>query len=259
MDAFLRYLSTKDRLKGRLFISESPGLVMLVWADFTQLPKLSGITFVHQNTVRIERDAYAHLIDVLRRKNSSLPIHDIVYQTDLAIFIIDGVEYTNEQAALFLSESLHLAIGEKVAKKPNNPEQVLDPFHVWSRLVFDGVNVRKVDLDAIILTEDRNDIKSIIEIKRSRKVGIGKWKPYVDREAVRSDYWNYIMCLSLAKILGADFLTFHHEIMEADIEFDDNSIVELFEFKKNTLISVETINYFASDANRARYSGAQFG
>lgn len=260
MDAFLKYLSQCPKYKDRLFVSEPPNSVILAWSSFQDIPKISGVTIVKQigsasfGTLNIDK-----IIEILKNAcKNSIPLLFIEYSQDISNFIINGTRMANKNAAEYISNELKINLGSNPAKRPNDPSQINDPFHVWSRLVFDGVSVRKIDIDAIILSPELDKINSFIEIKRSNKNPIGKWTPYMKKTSGNSDYWNYIMCFSLCKILMCDFVTFHHELMKKEDVFKEDTAIEAFVFGKNTLISEETISHFSSTNNRRKFSGATF-
>jgi hypothetical protein len=250
MDAFLSYLIDKGKIKDRLFVSNPPYPALLVWSDFTNLQKVSGITLVHmENSVTEFSLDYKIILSIIKNRISHLvPVLDILYSDDINRFIIEDKTFSNKEAANYISETLKIKLGKNPAKKPNNPKQINDPFHIWSRDVFDGISVRKIDIDAVIVNEKRDKITTIIEVKRSAKIKVGKWLPYISLDVPNTDYWNYIMAFSLCKMLTCNFLTFHHEILEGNLT--DETKVDVFEFNSNTLISSETINFFGSNNNR---------
>lgn len=252
MDSFLKYLLNKDKVKDRIFISDPPGPVPLVWCTFEDVPRISGVTFVRSHEWKQTSGFdYFKLYDIFRKQlPNSIPLIDLQYNDDCSEFIIEKSNLNADQCAKLLSDKMGISIGRNQAKKPNKPEQIVDPFHKWSRSVFDGITVRKLDLDAITLTEDLLSIKSIIEIKRSKAIKVGKWLPYMSKQLGNSDYWNYIISFTICKIMQCDFFTFHHENIDREMPLKDEDKVDQFSFRFSSLISDETITSFGSESNR---------
>jgi hypothetical protein len=250
MDAFLDYFIKQGSEGKNLFVSNPPGPALLIWSDFSEIQKISGITLVRsKEVVTTQGIEYQIILRLLREKLSNLvPILEVIYANNLDNFQIGELLLSNVEAASYLSKTLGIKLGKNPAKKPNKPDQINDPFHIWSREVFDGVTVRKVDVDAIQLDEKKSFFRNIIEVKRSNKIKIGTWTPFINPGATNSDYWNYIMALNLCKLLTCKFITVHHEIVEGD--FSDDTEFETFEFDAETLISNETISAFGLSTNR---------
>jgi hypothetical protein len=260
MDAFLHFLSQTRRYGSRLFISQSPGPAFLLWCDFANGRRMAGLTLVRQKNgnTSTEDISCTCILPVLKaRLPRQFPVLDVVYNSDATAFIIDGKDCNKEEAAKLLAGKLGLRLGRAPAKRPNDPEQINDVFHQWSREVFDGISVRKADIDAILLNENKDAIEALIEIKRSAKNPIGHWTPYMEQTG-NTDYWNYIIGLTFSKMVAAHFLTFHHGLMKTEDIFTAETKVELFAFKAPTLVCSETIKVFASAANRKIYSGKDF-
>lgn len=254
----MTYLLKKGKVKERIFISSPPGPVPLIWCNFSSLPKISGITFVRSmDWKQSEGLEYQTICEVFKNQiPASIPLLDIQYNKDCSEFIIDNVKLNASEAATLISEKLGIPLGKNAAKRPNDSTQINDPFHVWSRSIFDGIGVRKLDIDAITLSEDKRLIKTIIEVKRSKTVPIGKWLPYISTHG-NTDYWNYIITFTFCKILRCDFVTFHHEVMDNNVEFQDDFKVEQFPFRFSTIISNETVSYFGSVKNRVIISAKE--
>lgn len=260
MDAFLHFLSQTRKFGTRLFVSQAPGPVFLLWCDFANGRRIAGITLVRQEsgTASTEDVSYKCILAILKTKlPERFPVLEVVYNHNVSAFNIDGQNCNNEEAAMLLAAKLGIRLGSNPAKRPNDPEQINDVFHRWSRDVFDGISVRKADIDAILLNEKRDAIDAIIEIKRSARKPVGHWTPYMEQTG-NTDYWNYIIGLSFSKMVAAHFLTFHHGLMKTEDIFTEETKVELFAFKAPTIVCNETIKVFASDANRKIYTGKDF-
>lgn len=260
MDSLLKFVLTTKKFGNRLFVCDAPGPVFLVWANFVGLPKIAGVTVVikqgHEKDNNID---YQPIINILRNKlGQKLPVLKVVYNEDVSVFTINGEEMDNLSAARAISESLKIGLGKNPAKRPNDPSQIKDPFHIWSREVFDGISVRKFDIDAFILSQDHQEIVAIVEIKRSAKVGLGKWLPYMSRTGTNSDYWNYMMAITFSKMIGVTFTTWHHELMTSEEIFDESKSFERFDFPFSRLICEETISQFQSEKNRILTKGDWF-
>lgn len=259
MDAFLHFLLQTPKYGSRLFISQAPGPVLLLWCDFANGRRLAGLTLVrNENETALPGISYTTLLPVLKtRLPHPFPVMEVVYNADATAFIIDGKPHNSGEAAGLLAVRLGIRLGAKCAKRANDPAQINDVFHRWSREVFDGVAVRKADIDAILLNEKGNAIEAIIEIKRSAKDPVGHWTPYMAPSG-NTDYWNYLIGLTFAKMVAAHFLTFHHGLMKQEDIFTEETKVELFAFKAPTIVCSETIRLFASGANRKIYTGKDF-
>lgn len=259
MDAFLHFLLQTNKWGNRLFVSEAPGPVFLIWAAFENERKIAGITLVKRENRTTEGGVdYRTVLSIIRKAlQGRLPVLEIIYNDDVTSFEVDGEQYDNEQAARLIAGKLGIRLGSKGAKRPNDPGAIRDPFHVWSREVFDGIMVRKADIDALLLTETGDAISAIIEIKRSAKNPIGQWTPYMEPKG-NTDYWNYMIGISFSKMVAAHFLTFHHELMMADNAFTEETKVELFTFKAPAIVCKESLEAFAATANRKILTGKDF-
>jgi hypothetical protein len=216
MDAFLRFLLQTRKYGRRLFISEAPGPVFLIWCDFEIGCRIAGLTLVKKESCgECTGVDYRAVLNIIRTKlRNKLPVLEVVYNNEVSLFAIDGESCNEEQAAALLAGKLGIRRGRHPAKRANDPKQINDVFHRWSREVFDGITVRKADIDALLLNETGDDIAAIIEIKRSAKKPLGHWTPYMEGTG-NTDYWNYIIGLTFSKMVAAHFLTFHHELMTA--------------------------------------------
>jgi hypothetical protein len=157
-----------------------------------------------------------------------------------------------EEAAKNIASDFKLKIGASPAKVPNDISQINDPFHIWSRNAFDGYSVMKTDIDILTIDDNGENIKSLIEIKRSKKIPVGTWKPFVNPNSKYNDCNNYYLMMELADLLNTNFYTIHHELMNDDLEFHSTDNVDLFTYKPKLerLKNQSILNAFASESNR---------
>lgn len=243
----------KDKsLAKRMFVSDPPREVILIWADSNDLPELAGATVVYSQS-----RGHDPVLKCLRKfqeiaSKTGLTMIVVQYSADVRRFLVEDKEFENEEFAHFLADNLGIKLGSTPAKRPNNPERISDPFHVWSRLVFDGASVKKVDLDALVFSEDRERVEFLLEIKRSAKIAVGKWTPYIVQ-----DYANYVLDLSLCKTLGCQFMTVHHSVLDG--EFLDDNEVDVFEIATADMkdITSQMLTDFASPKNRSVITGQE--
>lgn len=259
MDAFLHFLLQTNKWGNRLFVSEAPGPVFLIWAAFENERKIAGITLVRKESGATEGSIdYKTVLSIIKKAlQDKLPVLDIRYNDDVTSFEVDEERCDREQAARLIAGKLGIRLGSNGAKRPNDPATIRDAFHVWSREVFDGILVRKADIDALLLNETGDAISAIIEIKRSSKNPIGHWTPYMEPKG-NTDYWNYIIGITFSKMVAAHFLTFHHELMMPGNVFTEETKVELFTFKAPSIVCRESLEAFASTANRKILTGKDF-
>jgi hypothetical protein len=258
MDALLRYVYNIESIEPRLIIAEPPSEVLLIWARADNIPTIAGLTLVYSKTKKAGNESkkiikLKNLIDEL-----DLNFLEIEYAEDLSQFNIDGKIYSNSEASKYIASYLGLELGSNPAKKPNDISQIRDPFHIWSRLVFDGINVRKVDIDALVFKKDFNSLKSIIEIKRSSKIKVGNWTPFVSKTG-NTDYINYLLQMNLSKFMNCKFSTIHHEVLRG--KFRDQDKMDIFELSANQIAESEIdsrlLNVFSDRKNRLIMSGEE--
>ena len=248
MDAFLQYLEASPAYRGRLLISQPPKDVVLAWARMGQTLELAGVTIVSEIGQSAPANA-AHLkalSDALSAKG--VKVLSVQYARDLSKFIVDGNEMSAPDAAVAIGTELRIKLGANAAKKPNDPGQVSDPFHVWSRDVFDGIAVRKTDIDAFVFDAGGTRAGTMLEIKRSNRVAVGSWRPYA------ADYFNYVIQLKLCELLGCDFVTVHHDRVGAEV-FGDNMTFDHFGFVAGGLVDDSSFSTLAAESNRKNYQG----
>jgi len=98
-------------------------------------------------------------------------------------------------------------IDEGTGKDENS--HLSDYFHFWSRQTLSR-NITKLDIDGIIINNAGNR-GILVEIKRSSKPPIPKWKPKYDKA-------NYILESNYAQRILSYFWLLHHESRECDDE-----------------------------------------
>jgi hypothetical protein len=247
MESFTRYLNTLPEYSGQLFASNPPSTALLLWSIPSSLPSLHGVTFVsgHNSPYQSGFDKNV-LKQLLKAKLDpiSVPVIDIIYDFNLRVLNIDGVDYDLQAGATIMATILNVKLGNAASKAPNNPHMISDPFHIWSRNAFDGIGTRKADVDLLILKENR--ITKVVEVKRSDKRGVGKWNPYIT-----SDRANYLLQIEFARILEVDFLTVHHEFMNSSYEFTGEERIDVFPLKCPTdKVNDQLLQVFSADNNR---------
>jgi hypothetical protein len=222
MESFTRYLSSLTKYKDRIFFSSPPDAALIIWSNIGALPAITGISLVSDINSKNEAMPRLYLLDILKRHlPNEFPIIDVVYDFQNSFLLIGDVKFPLEEGALRLGSLLNIRIGNGKAKAPNNLDMITDSFHLWSRDVFDGQLTKKTDIDLLIVKD--NVVDKIIEIKRSNKIKVGSWNPYIVNDGP-----NYLMQISLCKMLSCDFITVHHEEMNESIVFNGDESVDLF-------------------------------
>jgi hypothetical protein len=98
----------------------------------------------------------------------------------------------------------------------------------------------KTDIDFITIKDGK--ISSIWEIKRSEKVKVGTWSPYIN-PTIGNDINNYYMLISLSNLLKVKMVTVHHEEMKPDVVFTGEEKVDFFIYKPKP--DIESLALFA--------------
>ncbi len=253
MEAFGRYLMNHPKYLGRVFVSSPPGAALLIWSNRDFLPNITGISLVEQvdgvNSSGIEGKALCAILK--KQLYNTIPVLDIAYDGALDYMIVDGARMSLAESAGWISDKFSLKLGSHPAKKPNDLSQINDPFHLWSREAFDGRSVYKTDIDLLTLTPPSpgraQKVKTIIEVKRSAKNPVGKWKPYVDL-ARYNDANNYLITMTLCNLLKANFYTIHHDAMDDAYDFTGNERIDMFSYKPGP--DQATLRTFAHEDNR---------
>lgn len=256
MESLSTYLLNQPKIKDRLFISNPPNAALLLWSSADELPNISGVCIVEMDNISDTEQLGIKtnvLLEIFKNCNkNALPFKHIIYPADLSYMIIDGKKMTLSDAATEISTDFKVKIGRTPAKVPNDVTQISDPFHVWSRDAFDGYSVMKTDIDILTLNEAQTEIKSIIEVKRSKKVPVGKWLPFVNPNSPNNDCNNFYLLMSFAKSFGVNLFTIHHELMEKTDVMIDSHKIDVFTKKHNEIetINQNLLNDYASVNNR---------
>ena len=206
MDAFKSYFLQNYP---HTFISEDPHPALLLWSNTSSLPRITGISIVEQDGIGSGQGIPSGTILAVLKSlcGAQVPIASILYAQDLSYLKIDGKRFSPEDSAENISQIFKVPRGKNPVKPPNDPKQIKDAFHIWSRGAFDGTNAKKTDVDIIALDTKHKTIIGFVEIKRSSKISVGNWKPY------KEDLNNYLICMAFSNLIRANFFTVHHEIM----------------------------------------------
>jgi hypothetical protein len=248
MDAFIKYILNTPNLKNRVFISNPPCPHVLLWSNSNNLPYITGISILEMECRRSNCIGISvTLIEKVFRERLNVPIIKIKYPATMEYLEIDGQRYSLTQAAYLISNTFNVQLSSAKAKRINKDSQVNDRFHIWSRDTFDGINVKKVDLDMVVF--NNNTISTIIEIKRSKKEKVGKWQPYVN-PTKSNDIPNYLMTMSLCNQLGCILYVVHHEILGSGI-LKGTDLIDIFTYYPNNFLPTQTtLNQFSANKNR---------
>jgi len=155
----------------------------------------------------------------------------------------------HEQPAVYSSNDfvkyLYSLMGMDCRDEGTNKEKnksLADVFHIWSRSKL-SCQIVKQDFDAIYKKEDRF---VMIEVKRSPAKTIESWSPY------KQDARNYDIQNQFAKILNADFFTFHHNGGDCDsstkvgcykvLDVDINKGRQWIEYQKSIIRAGEIVD-----------------
>lgn len=223
MDAFKSYFLENYP---HIFVSEAPYPALLLWSSSSSLPRITGMSMVEQDGIGSGQGIPSGTILALLKGlcSAKVPIVNILYSKDLSYLKIDGKRLSPEDSAENISQLFKVPRGKNPVKPPNDPKQIKDAFHIWSRDAFDGTNAKKTDIDIIALDKKHKNIIGFVEIKRSSKIPVGEWKPY------SADLNNYLLCMSFSNLTGANFFTVHHEIMDVGI-LKSSTMIDLFMHK----------------------------
>lgn len=260
MEVLSRYLLAAGKFDKQIFVSNPPNAALLIWTNKKYLPGITDVSIVESSAKSENSGVTAERLKTILEKQlfDTLPIAGVVYKQDLSSMNINGDDLTLDKAAQKLSELFRIDIGGNPAKAPNDAAQISDSFHLWSRDAFDGRTVMKTDIDLLRIEDER--IKSIIEIKRSRKVPVGKWKPYIDAGSANNDVNNYYMLMSFAGALQSSMITIHHEEMDNDATLTGEETADFFVYKPESAPNRNVLDAFADASNRRiRKIGEVFG
>lgn len=229
MDNLLKYLS--DHFGGRIAVSGVSG-DLLVWGERTYNGvKLLGLSFNTPTTAQ-SRTVHSDLLlasGTLMAQRMNLPFIRIEYPPDLdinpnSILIIDGRQVKRASAAATIQALLGTSYTVAGTSKAVN-RSTSDPFHVWAREAMPLKYVR-TDVDAILYTQDLKPAL-LIEVKRSPKVPVRNWEPFLQ------DIRNYYISDVLAKRSGLRFTTLNHPY--TNVPVTDEKIVGVFDIQRVTL------------------------
>jgi hypothetical protein len=258
VEAFGRYLLTLPKFQNKVFISNPPGAALLIWTNKASLPSITGVSVVEKVGASAETGmTTAHLLEVLRRQlENKVPVLYIQYDDAMQFLFLEGERLSLEEAAKRISNTFNIKLGQNPAKAPNSSTQINDPFHLWSRDAFDGFSVMKTDIDILFIrstTEPSLELISIVmEIKRSKKIPVGRWLPYVNPSGL-NDINNYLLTISLCNLLKCTFITVHHDVMDNQAVLTGEEMIDYFLYNPgpNTQHPNQALlNEFASVAKR---------
>ncbi|MBY0596488.1 hypothetical protein [Bacillus bingmayongensis] len=252
MDAFTRFIASHHSTGGRAFISNPPGPALLLWSNSNSLPNITGVSLVKSINSSTSIGVPSQIVSALLKQqlNTQINFLDIEYDPNLNGMVIDGQNYSMSDAAGYISKTFNVGLGNSNPKRPNNLSMINDPFHLWSRSVFSGTSVMKIDIDLLMLNQTMNQITSIVEIKRSARSPVGIWKPYINPQA-NNDINNYFMMMSFANCLGVDFHTIHHEEVRTNVALNPNDNVDIFSYRpSNQQPNQQILNLFGAENNR---------
>lgn len=258
MEAFGRYLLTLPKFQNRVFISNPPGAALLIWTNKASLPNITGVSVVEKVGASAETGiTTAHLLEVLQRQlNNKVPVLHIQYDDAMQFLLLEGERLSLEEAAKRISNAFNIKLGQNPAKAPNSSAQINDPFHIWSRDAFDGFSVMKTDID-ILFTRSSIEpslelIIIVMEIKRSKKIPVGRWLPYVNPNGP-NDINNYLITISLCNLIKCTFITVHHDVMDNQAVLTGEEMIDCFLYNPGLdplSLNQAMLNNFASIAKR---------
>lgn len=229
MDNLLSYLS--DHFGSRLAVSGVSG-DLLVWGerDFNRV-KLLGLSFNTPTTAKPTKEHGDLLLasGTLMAQRMKMPFIRIEYPSDLdtnpnSMLIIDGKQVKRVSAAATIQALLGTRYTVAGTSKAVN-RSTSDPFHVWARGAMPLKYVR-TDVDAILHTKDLKPAL-LIEVKRSPKVPVRNWEPFLQ------DIRNYYISDVLAKQTQSQTITLNHPY--TNVSVTDEKIVGVFDIQKVTL------------------------
>lgn len=224
-DAFKQYCydHSTDNL---IFLPSGPPLpIFLIWQSSMnknfERKSQTSITLLLPNTENVEHlEYYKNIWKYLKDKN--VPFVGISYDEDFKTMKINRKEYDidNGRAANKLSDLLDMPLRSTSSKSMNKKDSEADKFHIWSRNVFDGCCISKIDVDMFVLKNKTPH--AFVEIKRSDKRTLDDWYPFDD------DLTGYLNQLTFSKKTGLNFFTVHHRNKHK--EFSDNDMINVFNF-----------------------------
>jgi hypothetical protein len=235
VDALVAHLSKE--LKSSFFSSPPSSALILLW------PTAS----LHQQRAIVTREdgkvGHPHEDQVTKILGAPLVLYSYDGKNNFLEFKIRGEVFRGHWSDKSLGREVAAALGipyqaGRTMKAANNPQQVTDLFHVWSRASFAGI--QKTDIDFLLL--DDRGIRALIEVKRSAKVPVGEWMPY------KQDPYDGLA--HFAQTWKVPLFTIHHTIVgerEGEGEISYNTVVDVFEYHPHSPFDFDS---FASDSNR---------
>lgn len=236
MDLFCQYMHNSNSSFLTIFVSNPPGPAILIWSC-EDITKISGITVVESIEYSLSPTEYARIHDILKHfEMCNIPNLYIKYPMNMEYLIINGTNYDIHAGAHLISEKFGLPLATSFftnVKPVNNLSKVTDSFHTWSRSTFDGIKVKKQDLDMVVLSEKDNRISCLFETKRSAAKKVGHWTPYPN------DKNNYLQLMAVSDMLGTPFFTVHNDHPNTDTPLRNDSLVDVFSYKNNSGMSYD--------------------
>jgi len=235
MDRVITYLT--EQLKKHTFFSCPPSSALILWwpSDSPEQHK----TFVTRRSGEAPHPLEGLLLKTL---HAPLVIYSYDEERDLLQFELQGKtlrgSWDDDTLARELAKELGLPYQAGGTRKAaNDPKQVKDHFHVWSREAFAGI--KKTDIDLLLL-DDNNRIRALVEVKRSSRRKVGEWTPY------EADPYDGLV--HFARAWNAIFFTIHHEITrDNEGKFSPEIPVDVFTYNPTSSFN---FTRFASEGNR---------
>ncbi len=234
MDVIIAYLT--QRLKNA-FASRPPSSALILWWPNNSPNRQEA--FITRQVGETPHRLESYLLEALQ---APLVLYSYDSGQDLLQFNLRGKTLKGSWSDYALEEAVAKELGIPyrgggTRKPPNNPQQVSDLFHLWSRKAF--AEIQKTDID-LLLFNDKNDIRALIEVKRSAKRRVGEWTPYssdpYDGLAYFAQTWQVML------------FTVHHEVVDKNTEiFSPEILVDVFAYDPRVSFDFAQ---FASESNR---------
>lgn len=222
MDAVVQYFLSLNHIQ--CFVSNPPSSALLLCAPRSDLSQLS-IFVTRQRTTQaasLENEILgtfgAHLVEYDCSRNPY--IRFLITSPEGRKYILGGPDDDSWVAECFALRIKMPYESGGAQKPPNVSERIRDPFHLWSRYHFG--NIIKTDVDVVVF--QNGQVHSLIEIKRSARDRVGKWRPY------KEDRDGYILLAELAQRHQICLKVIHHEITDEQKPAQADTLVDLFEY-----------------------------
>lgn len=236
MDLFCQYMNNNNSNFLPIFVSNPPGPAILIWSN-QDVTKISGITVVQSTNYYPSQVENSRIKDILNHfELCNVSNLHIKYPENMEYLIINEIQFNILEGAQFISQKFGLPLASTFSgnvKPVNNLAKVNDSFHIWSRSTFDGVKVKKQDLDMVVLSEKTKKISCLFETKRSAAKKVGIWLPYND------DKNNYLQLMATSDLLRIPFFTVHNDHPNIQSLLHDESKVDVFSYKNNSDMSYD--------------------